>query len=36
MDLKDIGISMRNFVDLAQDRDYLGALLNVTLNLWVP
>ena len=32
MDLKEIGISTRNWVDLAQDRDYWRAALN----LWVP
>jgi hypothetical protein len=34
MDLKEIGISMRNWADLAQDRDYWRALVNVALNLW--
>ena len=33
MDLKGIGINMRNFVDLAQDRDYCRALVNAPLNL---
>ena len=36
MDLKEIGINTRNLVDLAQDRDYCRALVNATLNLWVP
>ena len=36
MDLKEIGINTRNWVDLAQDRDYRRALVNVTLNLRVP
>jgi hypothetical protein len=36
MDLKEIGINTRSWVDLAQDRDYWRALMNVTLNLWVP
>ena len=35
MDLKEIGINTRNFVDLAQDRDYWRALVNVVLNLQV-
>ena len=35
MDLKEIGINMRNWVDLAQDRDYWRALVDVALNLWV-
>ena len=30
MDLKEMGISTRNWVDSAQDRDYWRALLNVT------
>ena len=29
MDLEEIGINTRNLVDLAQDRDYLRALVNV-------
>jgi hypothetical protein len=36
MDLKEIGINMRNWVDLGQDRDYLRALVNAALSLWVP
>ena len=35
MDLKEIGISMRNWIDSAQDRDYWRALVNVSLNLRV-
>jgi len=31
-----IGLNMRNWVVLAQDRDYWKALLNVALNLQVP
>ena len=31
-DLKEIGINMRNWVDLAQDRDYWIVLVNVALN----
>ena len=34
MDLKEIGINMRNWVDLAQD--YCRVLVNVALNLSVP
>ena len=36
MDLKEIGISTKNWVDLVQDRDYWKALMNAELNLWVP
>ena len=36
MDLKEIGISTRSWVDSAQDRDYWKALVNKALNLWVP
>ena len=34
-DLKEIGVSARNWVDLAQDRDYWRALVNAALNLLV-
>ena len=36
MDLKEIDINTRNWVDSAKDRDYWRALVNVTLNLRVP
>ena len=36
MDLKEIGISTRNWVDLVQDSDYWRALANAALNLRVP
>ena len=36
MDLKEIIINTRNWVDSAQDRDYWRALVNVALNLRVP
>ena len=35
MDLKEVGIDARNWVDSAQDRDYWRALVNSTLNLRV-
>jgi hypothetical protein len=35
MDLKEIGINTRNWVDSALDRDYWRALVNAALNLWV-
>ena len=36
MNLKEIGINTRNWIDLAQDRDYWRALENAALNLLVP
>jgi hypothetical protein len=36
MDLKEIGINTRNWVDLSQDKDYWRALVNVALNICVP
>ena len=36
MDLREIDINARNWVDSAQDRDYWRALVNVELNLQVP
>ena len=33
MDLKEIGINMKNWVDLAQVRDYWRALVTAALNL---
>ena len=36
MDLKEIGVNTRNWVDSAQDRDYLRVLVNVALNLRIP
>ena len=36
MDLKEISINTRNWVDLAQDMDYWRALVNAALNLRVP
>ena len=35
MDVKEIGINTRNWVDSAQDRDYRRALVNAALNLRV-
>ena len=32
IDLKEIGVSMRNWIDLAQVRDYWEALVNVALD----
>ena len=36
MGLKDIVINTRNWVDVAQDRDYWRTLVNSVLNLRVP
>ena len=36
MDLKEMGINKRDWVDLAQDRNYWRALANAALNLRVP
>ena len=36
MDLKEIGVNMRSWIDSAQDRDYWRALVNAALNLLVP
>ena len=36
MDLIEIGMNTRNWVDSALDRDYLRNLVNAALNLRVP
>ena len=36
MDLKEIGIDTRNWVDSTQARDYWRTLVNATFCLWVP
>ena len=35
MNLKEMVINTRNWVDSAQDRDYWRVLVNAVLNLWV-
>ena len=35
MDLKEIDVNTRNWIDSAQDRDYWRTLVNAALNLWV-
>ena len=36
MDLKETVINTRNWADSAQDKNYWRALVNATLNIWVP
>ena len=36
MYLEEIGISVSNWADLTQDRDYWRAIVNAALNLQVP
>ena len=36
MNLREIDINMKNWVDWVQDRDYWRALVNWTLNLRIP
>ena len=36
MDLQEMGIDTRNWVDSAQDRDYWRVLVNAALNLRIP
>jgi hypothetical protein len=36
MDLREIGWSGIDWIDLAQDRDQWRALVNRVMNLWVP
>ena len=36
MDLKELRINRRNWVDSAQDKDYWRALVNAALKLRVP
>ena len=36
MDLKKIGVNMRNWVNSAHDRDYWRVHVNVALNLRIP
>ena len=36
MDLKEIGMNARNWIDSTQDRDCWKALVNAALNLRVP
>ena len=36
MDLEEIGVNARNWVDLAKDKDYWRALVYAVFNFWVP
>ena len=36
MDLKEIGVNTRIWVDLTQDRDYWRVLVNMASNLQIP
>jgi hypothetical protein len=36
LDLREIGLYVMDRIDLAQDRDQWGALVNTAMNLWVP
>ena len=36
MDLREIGINPRNWVNSAQDGDYWKVLVNAALKLWIP
>ena len=36
MDLKEISMNTRNWIDSAQDRDYWRTLVNEAMNLQVP
>jgi hypothetical protein len=36
MDLREIGLSFVDWIDLAKDRDQWRALVNVVMNLLVP
>jgi hypothetical protein len=35
-DLRETGWDGMDWINLAQDRDWLRALVNVVMNLWVP
>jgi hypothetical protein len=36
MDLREIGVSGANWIQLAQDRMQWWAFMNIVMNLWVP
>jgi hypothetical protein len=36
MDLREIGIDGANWIELAQDRLWWQAFVNMVMNLWVP
>ena len=35
MELEEVGVKTKNWVDSAQDRDYWRAIVDPTLNLWI-
>jgi hypothetical protein len=36
MDLKEVGCGCMDWIELAQDRDWWWARVNVAMKLWVP
>jgi hypothetical protein len=36
IDLKEVGVNMRDWIDSAQGRDYWRAVVNVALNVLIP
>jgi hypothetical protein len=36
MDLREVGWDVRDWIDLAQDRDRWRAHVNAVMNVWVP
>ena len=36
IDFKEVGVNMRNYIDLGHNIDYWEVNVNLALNLWVP
>jgi len=36
MDLQEVGWGGMDWIDVSQDRDRFGAVVNTVMNLWVP